>query len=249
MPDLHISEDVRQLLGPEGVARGTEMPWATGTCAHCARPLDGRVNLAVRTDGQLFHIVYVHAGCGPSEVIPTAQLQPAAETDMRMTAAVLDHGGADLPALVAETEVKSYAYEPGRDLVDLLISHLLGQGFTLTSRFRKAPAAVPDWAGVLLRDHGPAGEDQLLVLEPDGTVFFRGSVDLPAGWLDHAVRYSWAVLYVGDVGLHQLPDDAKTRTTAMRGAAQAGRLVGARIAVGGPPESSSPQPATGDPEE
>ncbi|OEV12471.1 hypothetical protein [Streptomyces nanshensis] len=44
-------------------------------------------------------------------------------------------------------------------------------------------------------------------------------------------------LSVGDVDLRQQDDD-KTRTAALRRAAQTGRLVGARVAVGGPPEQA-----------
>ncbi|MCX4886026.1 hypothetical protein [Streptomyces sp. NBC_00847] len=88
---------------------------------------------------------------------------------------------------------------------------------------------------MLLLGHGPAGEDGLLVLDPDGGQFFTGAVDLPDGWLTQAARYGWAVLYVGNVGgLDPQAHDAKAAARALRTAAQAGQLVGARIAVGTP---------------
>jgi hypothetical protein len=60
-------------------------------------------------------------------------------------------------------------------------------------------------------------------------------VDLPDGWLTQAARYGWAVLYVGNVGgLDPRAHDAKATGRALRTAAQAGQLVGARIAVGTP---------------
>ncbi|MFI0242657.1 hypothetical protein [Streptomyces sp. NPDC016845] len=42
---------------------------------------------------------------------------------------------------------------------------------------------------MLLPWHGPAGEDGLLVLDPDGGQFCTGTVDLPEGRLAQAARY------------------------------------------------------------
>ncbi|WP_327299951.1 hypothetical protein [Streptomyces sp. NBC_01197] len=117
----------------------------------------------------------------------------------------------------------------------MVASHLLAQGFQLVTRLRQAPPQVAEWIGVLLLGHGPAGEDGLLILDPDGRQFFTGSVELPDGWLQLAARYGWAVLYVGTVGLDELRHDDKAATKALRAAAQTGQLVGARIAVGTPP--------------
>ncbi|MFF3420828.1 hypothetical protein ACFYW9_40220 [Streptomyces sp. NPDC002698] len=63
-----------------------------------------------------------------------------------MTAAVLDHGGAALPVLVAETVSKAYVVNDGPgELTDIVTSHLLGRGFTLVSRLRQAPPQLPEW--------------------------------------------------------------------------------------------------------
>lgn len=164
---------------------------------------------------------------------------PAEPTDgyaMTMTATVLDHGGADLPVLVAETVGKAYVVNDGSgELTNVVASHLLARGFHLVTRLRQAPPQVAEWIGVLLLGHGPAGEDGLLVLDPDGGKFYAGSVDLPDGWLPQAARYGWAVLYVGNVGgLDPRAHDTKTTARALRTATQAGQLVGARIAVGTP---------------
>ncbi|MCQ8194628.1 hypothetical protein [Streptomyces rugosispiralis] len=240
MPDLHMSPEVRALLGPEGLARAAEVSLTDGQCVTCRQPLDGTVNMVVRTNGSFTHVVYVHDRCGPSEVIPMgpdfAPAAPADGYDMTMTAAVLDHGGADLPVLVAETVGKAYIVQDGPgELTNVVASHLLGQGFHLVSRLRQAPPQVPEWVGVLLLGHGPAGEDGLLVLDPEGGKFYAGSVDLPDGWLTQAARYGWAIFYVGNVGLTAPRQDARTTVKALRTAAQAGQLVGARIAVGTPP--------------
>lgn len=74
-----------------------------------------------------------------------------------------------------------------------------------------------------------------MILDPDGERFFAGTVDLPDGWLPQAVRYGWAVLYVGHAGLAGPRHDDRTVAKALRAAGQAGRLVGARIATGAAP--------------
>lgn len=242
-----MSPEVRALLGPEGIARAADISLTSGICASCREPLTGTVNTVVLTGGTFTHVVYVHDRCGPSEVIQTgAGLGPSVPADgydMTMTAAVLDHGGADLPVLVAETVSRAYIVNgPGAELTNVVASHLLGQGFHLVSRMRQAPPQAPEWIGVLLLGHGPAGEDGLLVLEPDGGQFYAGSVELPDGWLAQAARYGWAVLYAGHVGLADLRHDSKAAAKALRTAAQAGQLVGARIAVGTPPPSTAPVP-------
>ncbi|AEY94366.1 hypothetical protein SHJG_p251 (plasmid) [Streptomyces hygroscopicus subsp. jinggangensis 5008] len=240
MAELQMSPKVRALLGPEGLARAAEVSLAGGQCVTCRRPLDGTVNVVVRTNGSFTHVGYVHAGCGPSEVIEMgddfAPAEPADGYAMTMTAAVLDHGGADLPILVAETVSKAYVINDGSgELTNVVASHLLGNGFHLVTRLRQAPPQAAEWIGVLLLGHGPAGEDGLLVLDPDGGQLYAGSVDLPDGWLTQAARYGWAVLYVGNVGgLDPRAHDAKATAKALRTAAQAGQLVGARIAVGTP---------------
>ncbi|MET9777644.1 hypothetical protein ABZ023_25865 [Streptomyces sp. NPDC006367] len=240
MVDLHMSPEVRALLGPEGFARAAEVSLTHGQCVVCERPLTGTVNMVVRTGGTFTHVVYVHDRCGPSQVIHMGEdFTPAAPADgyaMTMTAAVLDHGGADLPVLVAETVGKAYVVSEGSgELTNVVASHLLGNGFHLVSRLRQAPPQAADWIGVLLLGHGPAGEDGLLVLDPEGGQFYAGSVDLPDGWLAQAARYGWAVLYVGNVGgLDPRAHNGKATARALRSAAQAGQLVGARIAVGTP---------------
>ncbi|MFD3907837.1 hypothetical protein ACFXOL_10990 [Streptomyces californicus] len=241
MPDLHMSPEVRALLGPEGLARAAEVDLTGGQCVACRQPLTATVNMVVRTNGSFTHVVYVHDRCGPSQIIDMvgdfAPAAPADGYDMTMTAAVLDHGGTDLPVLVAETSVKAYLISdsPTGELTNVVASYLLEQGFTLVSRVRQAPPAVAEWVGVLLPGQGPDGIDGLLILDPDGGSFFAGSVQLPARWLQLAARYGWAVLYSGNVGLAGLRDDDKAATKALRSAAQAGQLVGARIAVGTPP--------------
>ncbi|MFF4554388.1 hypothetical protein [Streptomyces sp. NPDC001422] len=162
--------------------------------------------MVLRTGKAFTHVVYVHDRCGPSEVVPMgpdfAPGAPADGYDMTMTAAIVDHGGAALPVLVAETVSKAYIANDGPgELTDIVTSHLLGRGFTLVSRLRQAPPKAPEWGGVLLLGQGSAGEDGLMILDPGGERFFAGTVDLPDGWLTQAARYGWAVLYVGNAGL------------------------------------------------
>lgn len=237
MPELRISPEIRALLGPEGLARAAEVSLTGGQCITCHGPLQGRVNMVLRTGGSLTHVVYVHDRCGPSEVVRMepgfAPAAPADGYDMTMTAAVVDHGGAALPVLVAESVSKAYIVNDGPgELTDIVTSHLLGRGFTLVSRLRQAPPQVPEWVGVLLLGHGPAGEDGLMILDPGGERFFTGTVDLPDGWLTQAARYGWAVLYVGNARLAGRRYDGRAAAKALRAVGQSGDLVGARIAIG-----------------
>ncbi|MFF0191252.1 hypothetical protein [Streptomyces sp. NPDC005244] len=177
--------------------------------------------MVVQTGGSFTHVVYVHDRCGPSEVVSMgpdfAPAAPEDGSDMTMTAAVLDPDGAALPVLVAETVSKAYLVNDGPgELTDIVTSHLLGRGFTLVSRLRQAPPQVPEWVGVLLLGQGPAGEDGLMILDPDGERFFAGTVDLPVGWLTQAARYGWAVLYVGNPGLAGRHHDDKAAAKSLR---------------------------------
>ncbi|MFG2435776.1 hypothetical protein [Streptomyces sp. NPDC048508] len=161
MPELRISPEIRALLGPEGLARAAEISLSGGQCATRREPLQDRVNMVLRTGGSFTHVVYVHDRCGPSELVRMgrdfASSVPADGCDMTMTAAVVDHGGAALPVLVAETVSKAYIVNDGPgELTDIVTSHLLGRGFTLVSRLRQAPPQVPKWVGVLLLGQGPA---------------------------------------------------------------------------------------------
>ncbi|MEU5647189.1 hypothetical protein [Streptomyces milbemycinicus] len=162
------SREVRAALGPEGIARAAEVSLSDGQCVSCWGPLTGTVNMVVRTINVFTHVVYVHDGCGPFEVIRMGvdfgPAEPADGYDMTMTAAVLDHGGAALPMLVAETVGRAYVVNgPGAELTNVVASHLLAQGFHLVSRIRQATPQVPEWIDVLLLGRGPAGEDGLLV--------------------------------------------------------------------------------------
>lgn len=122
---------------------------------------------------------------------------PAEPTDgyaMTMTATVLDHGGADLPLLVAETVGKAYVVNDGSgELTNVVASHLLARGFHLVTRLRQAPPQVAEWIGVLLLGHGPAGEDGLLVLDPDGGKFYTGPSTCPTAPPGRPLRLGRAV--------------------------------------------------------
>lgn len=233
MPDIHISDDVAAVLGPEGIARAAEISLASARCTHCRQSLDGAVSLLVRTDGQLIRTAHAHAACSPSTVLPLdAEHHEAAEDQtVHVVLDVLDHEGTELPVLLAEFDTKAYALE-GTELVDLIASHLLGRGFSLISRLHQAPAQAPDWVAALLLGRGPRGEDGLLILEPDATQLYAGTIEPPGDWLPLATRYGWAILYTGPLGLADSPrGDRKAHLRALSSAARTGRLVGARINV------------------
>jgi hypothetical protein len=237
-----MSEDVRTALGEDGAAKAGAVTLHHAVCLGCEKRLDPEepVHVVVRIGGRVAHIRYAHAACHPSTIVeipePRTPAGPPAAPDqgaeMRMTAATVDHGGSVLPTLIAELEAPVFLVATdARDLVDVLASHVLARGFSPIGRLRQAPAHARQWAAAYTTPDAD-GIAQLTVTEPDGTVFYTGTIVPPDPWVTGIGLYEWAVLYVGKIGLAGMPlDDQRARTRLLRDAAADGRLVGARIPV------------------
>ncbi len=229
-----MSAEVQALLGPEMAARAGKAPLANATCPVCARqvPPAGPVNV-LATAGQVTRVVFAHVGCAPSLVL--SALEAAVpdlpdEGPMTMRAALVEHGRAVLPVLVAEVPVQVYALPPSGsgEATDAVVAALLRHGLSLICRVGDAPRAMLDWTAVL----GPPSG--LLIRRPptptlQDPLFYEGKVHVPAGWLDALEAYGWCVLYSGT----HLADPATDRLTtrSLRAAAASGTLVGARLRV------------------
>ncbi|WP_162889889.1 hypothetical protein [Streptomyces olivoreticuli] len=172
--------------------------------------------------------------------IPEARssMPPAAADDgmaMRMTAAAVEHGRSVLPPLIAEPEAPVYLHAgagAGSELLDVLASRVLAHGFSPVGRMRQAPAHADQWLATYGTPAGPDRIAQLTVMEPDGTLFYTGTIAPPPQWVAGVEQYGWSVIYVGKIGLAGIPaSDQKAKNRLMREAAAAGQFVGARITV------------------
>ncbi|MFZ3562918.1 hypothetical protein ACOKM5_44085 [Streptomyces sp. BH097] len=245
MTDIRMSTDVRAVLGTDGAAKAGAVTLHHAICLTCQQKIDTDepANVVVRIGGHVAHIRYAHARCHASAVVeipePRTPGRPPAQPDagmtMQMTAATVEHGNSVLPTLIAELAAPVYAATgtgDGSELLDVLASHVLARGFSPVGRMRQAPAHADGWRATYTTPDG-GGVAQLTVAEPDGTLFYTGTINPPAPWIAGVEQFGWSVLYVGTIGLAGLPasSEQKARTRLMREAAAAGQFVGARITV------------------
>ncbi|GGP80173.1 hypothetical protein GCM10010278_68290 [Streptomyces melanogenes] len=235
---------MRTALGPDGVAKAGAVTLNNAICLGCEKKIhpEEPANVVVRIGGRVAHVRYAHDHCHPSAVVeipetrsPRASAAPDEGMAMRMTAATVEHGRAALPTLIAEPEAPVYLNTGtgvGSELLDVLASHVLSRGFSPVGRMRQAPAHAGLWLATYTT---PTAEDriaQLTVMEPDGTLFYTGTIAPPPQWIAGVEQYGWSVLYVGKIGLAGIPaSDQKAKMRLMREAAANGQFVGARITI------------------
>lgn len=203
---------MRTALGRDGVVKVRAVTLNDAICLGCEKKLypEEQANVVVRIGGHVAHVRYAHARCHPSAVVEIPETRsprrPAAPDDgmaMRMTAATVEHGRTVPPTLIAELEAPVYINTGtggGSELLDILASRVLARGFSPVGRMRQAPAHADRW----LATYSTPGEDriaQLTVMEPDGTLFYTGTIAPPPQWTAGVEQYGWSVLYVGKIGL------------------------------------------------
>lgn len=235
-----MSEEVRALLGPVAAARVEATPLAGGHCPVCADDLnpDGPATVLLLRSPHVTNAAFAHPRCVPSAVIDVSDDAMAAGmdvaeeegTDMNMTAALVEHGRAMLPCLLAEPQGFAYGVQgpAGQlgEMTDLMVSTVLGRGLALVARLREAPRHAAGWGATLAP--GLDGWFGLEVTDPSGGIMYVGTVKLPDGWQQAARIYGWCVLYVGGF---RLPAGAGDTMRALRDAARAGELAGGRMPV------------------
>jgi len=129
-PDIHMSGPVRQLLGPEMISNVLAAPLGQAHCPACGNlvPPTGPVNVVVSlSDGGLFkQIAFAHQGCAPSSVVHGDAPGLPAVQGMNMTALLLPHGAALLPALVGERNLRAYLHGEyaASELTDISVADL-----------------------------------------------------------------------------------------------------------------------------
>lgn len=113
----------------------------------------------------------------------------------------------------------------GGEQVNLFMSGLLDQGFSLLRTSGQLPAPADDW----LLEVTP-GAARLLAR--DDTIAYDGPITQPGPWL-HLVRRAQAcVVLIGTIGLYAHADDEMTTADLRRllnRAAKAGELAGAIV--------------------
>jgi hypothetical protein len=238
MRDLRVSERVTAVLGQGYVARlrrGSAPGWVR--CAVCAaeEELDAGQAMAVLVepapDG--LRVMFAHAFCSPSRVLPTRPDPFAGQLWRRpaITGHALTVPGAP-PALAVETDIVIHTATAGGELVDTLLATLLGRGLALVPALDGPTLTglptLPGWMA------WPTHAGQAIqVRADDGDPVYGGTLDtVPAGWLGTlAARRRLALLVASRAGLAPTTTDPARLVAA---AARDGRLVGGLVALGRP---------------
>jgi hypothetical protein len=233
---VQMSPEVEAALGPEMAAKARAV--TEGSCIRCDQPLDDGPTSVILARGQGLDVGalwFTHGRCAPSAIwaLPDeaayAIVQPEGGADMVMKPGV-NHANGE-PLLLAElaTQVFTDSGTKGSELRSIFMQSVLQDGFQLITTELDAPR-LDEWVAVLT----PHGRDlALVILAPDGGKFFHGTIDPPAGWTRAALARHQVLLLAGDIGLSR-DDNEQTDARALSDAARAGKLAGARIAIGRP---------------
>jgi hypothetical protein len=238
-PVITVPDVVRQAIGADAARQTAQVgSLAGGRCPICqdALPEQGPATVVVVRGGTVLRASFAHNDCA-ARVHPVLDITPeeALRTwdeglDMGLVTVMLEFGGGHLPGLVAHlTTANAWAVnESTGELTSLITSGLLERGWSLVTRFRQAPRAMP--AGWLVTIDGPPqdGPATVNITDADGVLFYVGTADLPDGWTALAQRLTWCAAFSGNV---QYPDDMAAGNRALRTAANKGGLVGARLPV------------------
>jgi hypothetical protein len=234
VPDIRISTDLRQFLGPDQVRKVLAAPLARTRCPVCLQPVppDGPVNVVISGDETKVRAAYAHPTCAPSSVMMTGTQTAAVLpdiADMVVDAVLLPHRSALLPVLITELPTTQLYHQatPSGELTDMLVSTMLRTGLALVPRLGDAPRTMLPWSTTI--EQAPEGLSRLEILPRPGEPFYDGTVRLPTGWREAVERFGWCVLYSGT----GLTDPAAEQATAatLRAASAAGTLTGGRLRI------------------
>jgi hypothetical protein len=233
---IQMSPEVEAALGREMAAQARQV--TEGSCITCGGPLDSGPTSVIAARGtnlDVGAVWFTHGRCAESEVweLPDeaayALVAPEGGTDMMMKPAV-NHANGD-PLLLAElaTQVFTDSGTKGSELRSIFMQSVLESGFELITTELDGPR-LDQWIAVLT-PHGR--ELALVILAPDGGKIFHGTIEPPPGWTQAALARRQVLLAAGDIGLSR-NDDEHADNIALSRAARAGKLAGARIAIGRP---------------
>lgn len=242
-----LSGAVARELGDERAAllrAGDLSPGPAYQCLACRQPgdltRDRSCAVLVLGPGSMC-LVWVHARCGPSEVITDVELVarfgrageqdsdlPAGAAADTTSSGLVQFGGVRYPALFITTGRNvRLVVDPGH-MVDSAVEHMLGYGFErLDTTGAAPPVTLPGWQTTV---HGGLLTE---IRSPDGVWWTSdgNGGQLDQAWLDTA-RATREVMLV--VTATSLPlDDLAGVKAAVQAAASDGRVVAAMLPVVG----------------
>jgi hypothetical protein len=219
--EIHMSNMVRQLLGPDLVGKVSAAALADGRCQDCKQrlPTSDVVNVVVFQDQDSCVVGYVHPHCGASQIrmLPARTLATTgpATVPMQLSALLQHHGGRQLPVLAIQPVMQALIVDGGAraELADAFMTALVHAGMTTEVSFVRAPEPLLGWP-ITITNAGP-DKAAIQVRMPNGALLCDGVTAMPQGWRDAASRYGWCVLYAG-----------REHRSAEVGTPEAGRLAG-----------------------
>lgn len=237
MEDIRVSADVEALTGKD-LVRLMRPAGGRYDCPRCGQPGDTETptSLFVVVRANYPELGWAHARCVPSVVVRAGgRLVIGAEADgadpiVRVRAAVLERGPGRLawPALLHEFKPDPDLVFPGRQAQSGVIT-LAKEGL------------APLTDGGALSGLGPAAGWRLelrgsraRLAAPDGSVYYAGRWEAPAGWEELAGERGGCLLLAGIVGLHQrraLVMPARSLARRLDRAARSGTVAGGVVLV------------------
>jgi hypothetical protein len=232
---IHMSDAVRQLLGPDLVGHVAAASLAGGRCQDCKQPLPphGVVNVVVFQDRDSCVVGYTHPDCGTSQVrlLPAGTLATTGPTavPMQLAAVLQPHGGRALPVLATQPVMQALTVDGDArpELADAFVAALVQSGMTTELDFVRAPEPLLGWP-VTITSAGP-DKATIQIRMPSGALLLDGVTTIPPAWRDAASRYGWCVLYAG----HGLWNPEAGKPEAGRMGTPTGEVVGARLRLFG----------------
>lgn len=234
MDDIRICAEARAIIG-----RDLRPGNAGYKCVRCGQPGQSTVPtslvLLVYRHGGYPSVNWAHAGCVPSVVVQAsgrlvigASARPG-EDFLRVRAAVLDRGPGGLAWPVLLHEFARVAQLVPPPPTDPDVARLLDDGLTRLAG-GDALAGLSPAAGWRLELRGTKAR----LAAPNGTVYYEGPWDAPAGWEDLAGQRGGCLLLAGIVGLFRrraMSAPARTLSRRLGHAARAGTVAGGLVPV------------------
>lgn len=234
--EIHMSDQVRQLLGPNLVGKVAAATLADGRCQYCRQrlPTSDVVNVVVFQDQDSCVVGYLHPHCGTSQIRPlparTLATTGPATVPMQLFALLQHDGSRRLPVLAIHPMVQALTVDGHTqpEPADAFIAALVQTGMTTEVSLMRVPEPLLDWP-IAITAAGPDAA-AIQIRMPNGALLCDGVTAMPQGWRNVVSRLGWCVLYAG----HRLPSADEVRAPDARW--QAGAVcetVGARLRIFG----------------
>lgn len=224
---------VQALVGAETLGRLRGEAFGRYFCCRCRQPGSTRAEpasvIVERYRLQAVRVRLARARCARSGVVEVAAdaPEPAGLGGMLSKSAVLEYATEPRvrPLLILEPKSVLSEAAAGGDHIDLLLSGLIGRGFTLLRTSGQMPAVADGW---LLEFTVGSGR----LLTPDDVVAYEGPVSQPGLWAGMVRLGQACVVLAGTIGLYAHADVDITTADLRRlpsAAARAGELVGGLV--------------------